>query len=184
MGTANIDIANIEPFLAQERTLNLVSHKHGEKGQIRLRLVFQPEIIAKSRKNTSTFTTAGRAMTTLGGLPVNAGKGVFHGVTGVFKRGGDKEVEEAAGVPLDLPTGQVSQPVGLSDLMQSAHTNFPAAENNGHAAVATNEPGTLRVTVLDAKDLPHHDVKPYATIRLGDKEFKTKHTGKTDSPEW
>ncbi|KAH9487059.1 hypothetical protein JR316_0001125 [Psilocybe cubensis] len=186
LGTAKIDLSDIEPFLAQERTLNLVSQKHGEKGQIRVRLVFQPEIIAKSRKNTSTFTTAGRAMTTLGGLPVNAGKGVFHGVTGVFKRsGGDKDVvEEAAGVPADLPTGQASQPVGVSDHMQSGHANFPSSESNGHAAVAINEPGTLRVTVLDAKDLPHHDVKPYATVRLGDKEHKTKHTGKTDSPEW
>ena len=53
--------------------------------------MFQPEIIVKSRKNTSTFSTAGRAMTQFGGLPVQAGKGVFHGVTGVFKGKGSKE---------------------------------------------------------------------------------------------
>ncbi|KAF8971456.1 C2 domain-containing protein [Flammula alnicola] len=182
LGTGKIELADLEPFEAQERLIHLVSDKHGDKGQIRLRFVFQPEIIAKSRKNTSTFTSAGRAMTSLGGLPASAGKGVFHGVTGVFKR--DKEPEEAAGVPPDLPTGQASQPVGVSPDMRVAAAAFPSTEALNGPSVATHEPGTLRVTVLDAKDLPHQDVKPYATIRVGDKEYKTKHTGKTNCPEW
>ena len=37
---------------------------------------------------------------------------------------------------------------------------------------------------MDAKGLTPHDIKPYATVRVGDKEFKTKHAGKTDTPEW
>jgi Ca2+-dependent lipid-binding protein len=179
LGVGNIDLTDIEPFEAQERLINLVTPKHGQKGQIRVRMVFQPEIIAKSRKNTSTFTSAGRAMTQFGGLPASAGRGVFHGVTGVFKR--DKEPEEPSGVPTGLPAGQNSQPVGVSDHPQMATAAFPSAENS---PPMTHEPGSLRVTVLDAKDLSHHDAKPYVTLRLGDKEIKTKHTAKTDTPQW
>lgn len=118
-------------------------------------------------------------MTQIGGLPVHAGKGVLHGVTGVFKRGDrDQEV-----VP-DLPTssGQASQPVGLSDSLDARGAAFPTTNNDNDGA--PTEPGTLRVTVLDAKDLSSHDSKPYAAIRIGDKEFKTKHVHKTATPEW
>ncbi|KAF9568534.1 tricalbin [Agrocybe pediades] len=182
LGVGKINLADIEPFQSQERVINLVSHKHGEKGQIQLRLMFQPEIIAKSRKNTSTFSTAGRAMTQLGGLPVNAGKGVFHGVAGVFKRGDKDSDDVQMAVPADLPAGQSSQPVGISDQMQTATAPFPT--NDVAQGPASHEPGTLRVTVLDAKDMSVHDAKAYVTLRLGDKEVKTKHTGKTGTPEW
>ena len=55
MGEAKIDVSDLEPFEAAERTLPLVHDKHGEEGSIQVRLMFQPEIIVKSRKNTSTF---------------------------------------------------------------------------------------------------------------------------------
>ncbi|KAJ3513052.1 hypothetical protein NLJ89_g3156 [Agrocybe chaxingu] len=181
LGSGRIDLADVEPFEAKEVLVNLSHTKHGEKGQIRLRLVFQPEIIAKSRKNTSTFSTAGRAMTTIGGLPINAGKGVFHGVAGVFKRDKDQDEDSPLAVPAELPQGQASQAAGLSDHMVAAHASFPSTENIN---AASTEPGSLRVTVLDVKDFTHTDVKPYATIRVGDKEYKTKHTGKTSTPEW
>jgi len=190
LGTTKIELADLEPFQAAERDLNLVSSKHGEKGQVRVRLVFQPEIIAKSRKNTSTFSTAGRAMTQFGGLPVSAGKGVLHGVTGVFKKG-HKEDDSLPSVP-DIPSrqtasGQASKPVEQSDTMGGNGAVFPSVNSKGSvdaAAPISRDPGALRVTVLGAKDLSSNDSKPYATIRVGDKEFKTKHAGKTTAPEW
>ncbi|KAJ7169501.1 C2 domain-containing protein [Mycena filopes] len=139
LGTAQIPLADFEPFEAVERTVDLVSSK-GHGGHVRVRLMFLPEIIAKSRKNTST-----------------AGKGVLHGVTGVFKKGPKEDDNHPPPVP-DIPSGQATLP--------------------------TSEPGTLRVTVLDAKDFASGDCKPYATIRLGDKEYKTKPTAKTATPEW
>ena len=204
-----------------ERVVNLVSAKHGEKGEVRLRLVFNPMIVAKSRKQTSTFSNATRAMTNIGTLPLSAGLGVFHGVTGVFKH---KEHEETTPVS---PSGQSPHAAGL-DLLhnvfkhkeheesvsssdQSPHavaasgnhvpvaaTTFPPGNGqsgnhvpvaattfpSGNGQSAAGEPGTLRVTVLDAKGLVPHDIKPYTTVRVGDKEFKTKHTGKKDTPEW
>jgi len=221
LGTGKIDLSTIEPFETVERVVNLVSPKHGEKGEVRMRLLFRPMIIAKTRKNTSTFTNAGRAMTSIGAIPLSAGLGVFHGVTGVFKR--DKEHEHEGMIP-DLPSEPSSHPTavshnaglgvfhgvtsvfkrdkeheheGMNTSLPSEPSSHPVAVSHNHVAVpatafpssesgqpAPIEPGTLRVTVLDAKGLVPHDIKPYTTVRVGDKEFKTKHTGKTDTPEW
>ncbi|KAJ7124724.1 C2 domain-containing protein [Mycena crocata] len=176
LGVAEIHLADFEPFEAIERTIDL-THKGQKGGHVRIRLMFQPEIIAKSRKNTSTFSTAGRAMTQFGGLPVSAGKGVLHGVTGVFKKGPKEEDFAPPPVP-DVPSGQASHPIGQPDVLRADASSF------SHEASSSSEPGTLRVTMLDAKDLSSGDSKPYATIRIGDKEYKTKPTHKTATPEW
>ena len=63
--------------------------------------------------------------------------------------------------------------------MTSGLTSFPSQDNT-----TSSEPGTLRVTVIDAKDLASSDVKPYVVVRVGDKEQKTKHASKTSTPEW
>ena len=189
LGSAKIDLEDIEPLIAINRTLVLSSEKRGNKGQIKISMVFQPEIIMKSRKGTSTFSAAGRTMTAIGSAPISAGKGVLHGVAGVFRRGKDSvdepnffglgtQPEPRAVVP-DIPGTQVSQPIGDGE-----HLGIPAAsDTNGHSA--SPEPGILRVSILEAKDLVGGlDVKPYAVVRIGEREFKTKHTGKTVAPEW
>jgi Ca2+-dependent lipid-binding protein len=176
LGAAQIPLADLEPFQSVERTFDLSSSK-GQSGHVRLRLMFMPEIIAKSRKNTSTFSTAGRAMTQFGGLPVHAGKGVLHGVTGVFKKGNKDEDSGPPPVP-EVPSGQASHPIGQPDTLRAD------AASMSHETLPSSEPGTLRVTVLDAKDLSSGESKPYATIRIGDKEYKTKPTHKTATPEW
>ena len=180
LGSCNIELESLEPFTAVERTVQLSSAKHGEKGEIRLRLLFTPEIIAKSRKNTSTFSTAGRAMTQIGHIPMGAGKGVIHGVTGVFKRRNSQSSGSSTGAP-DPPAGVVSKPVDYAD-PNAAAAAFPAAATNGNGH--NQEPGTLRVIVKDAKDLSTAEIKPYVVLRVGDKEHKTRHSGKTATPEW
>jgi hypothetical protein len=178
-------------------------------------MVFQPGIIMKARKSTSTFSTAGRTMTAIGSAPINAGKGVLQGVAGVFRRsedehnffglgslpepkalgvagifrrGKDSEDEhnvfgtqpepKAVAVP-DIQGTQVSQPVRDDERLGV----LSAADTNGHSAPPGS--GVLKVSILDAKDLVGGpDVKPYAVARIGEKEFKTKHTGKTVAPEW
>ena len=146
----------------------------------------------KSRKSTSTFSAAGRTMTAIGSAPISAGKGVLQGVAGVFRRGKDSEDEhsffgfssssasEPKAVAPNVPGTQVShQPVGEGERSAVA----TASDTNGQSA--PQEPGVLRVSILDAKDLTGGpDVKPYAVVRLGEKEFKTKHAGKTVAPEW
>ncbi|RXW22896.1 hypothetical protein EST38_g2942 [Candolleomyces aberdarensis] len=192
LGVGAINLADLEPFQVSEQNVALSTSKHGPKGHVRVRIVFQPAIIAKTRKNTSTLTTTGRALTQIGGLPVNAGKGVYHGVTGVFKRGNKNKGEGLSALPEPtlpavpaVPTGQASKPVGApNEELAPGIAPFPSEENGVLPVTSSNEPGTLRVTVLDAKDLATADWKPYATLRLGDREFKTKHTGKTSTPEW
>ena len=189
LGSAKIDLEDLEPFVATERTLTLSSEKRGHKGQVIISMVFQPEIIAKSRKNTSTFSAAGRTMTVIGNAPLNAGKGVFQGVAGIFKRGKESDDDffalgaqpEPKAVIPDKSGIQVSQSLGDGE-----HLVAPAVASSGVIGhTAPLEHGTLRVLVLDAKDLiGGSDVKPYAIVRIGDKEHKTKHAGKTVSPEW
>ena len=184
LGSGKIELAEIEPFQGTESVIHLTSPKYGQKGEIRIRLMFQPEIIAKSRKNTSTFSAAGRAMTQIGGLPVNAGKGVLQGVGGIFgkKEKGFAREDTPPPVP-NIPSGQASHPIDQPNtiLADAAPSVLPAAaDDNG----ASKETGTLRVTVIGAKDLAQNDVKPYCSLRIGDKEQKTKHANKTAAPEW
>jgi hypothetical protein len=213
-------LADIEPLEAAERTVVLHSEKRGFKGEIKISMVFQPEIIVRSRKSTSTFSAAGRTMTAIGSAPIYAGKGVLQGVAGVFRRGKDSDEEhtfnpgmqpepkavlqgvagvfrrgkdsdddhivfnpgmqpEPKAVP-DIPGTQVSRPVGDGD-----HLGVPSVSTGTDGHSGSSEHGTLRVSVLDAKDLVGGpDVKPYAILRVGEEVVKTKHTGKTVAPEW
>ncbi|KAI0706072.1 tricalbin [Cytidiella melzeri] len=190
LGATGIHLADIEPFVGVERELPLMHPKHGEKGRVHLRLMFQPEIIVKSRKNTTTFSTAGRAMTQIGNLPVGAGKGVIHGVTGVFRRvgvsGSDSEPDDAKASYKNIPAaGQASQALGaVGGPLDPAAAAMPNAIADGNVnGQQASEPGVLRVTIMDAKDLSTTEVKPYVTVRVGDKEQKTKHI-KSQTPEW
>ncbi|KDQ54885.1 hypothetical protein JAAARDRAFT_37997 [Jaapia argillacea MUCL 33604] len=197
LGTGKIELADVEPFVGVERAIPLTSDKHGEKGVVRVRLNFQPEIIAKTRKNTSTFSSAGRAMTQIGHMPVGAGKGVISGVRGVFAKdhgkgngNGNGHGTIAEEPSLGTAPGQSSEPVGpvagVDGAPATGVSTFPSNASMASLDSNKNEPGTLRVTIIDAKDLhsPGDTPKPYATIRVGDKEQKTKHTAKTISPEW
>ena len=150
LGIGKINLS-IEPLEAVEQVVKLVSSKHGEKGEVRLRLVFQPKIVAKTHKQTSTFSTAGRAMTqidtNIGVIPLRAGfkLGVFHGVTGLLKR---KEHKVMIPEVSDEIPHAADNHILDSDLPVAAATSLP---ENGQST--PSEPGTLRVAVLDAKGL-------------------------------
>ncbi|KAH9836496.1 C2 domain-containing protein [Rhodofomes roseus] len=197
LGSGKIDLTDIEPFESIERVIQLSLPKHGQKGSVRIRLLFQPEIIVKTRKNTSTFSAAGRAMTQIGHMPtgvvLGAGKGVAHvgsDIKGIFKskdhaKAQSYEVDSDRGSVVDLPAGQASQPInGQGSITAAAFPASPSLNGdsslNGHAS----DRGTLRVVVMDAKDMSMSDVKPYVVLRVGDKEHKTKHSHKTATPEW
>lgn len=194
MGTAKIDLGAIEPFHGIEKTISLVHDKHGDKGWIRVHMNFQPEIIVKSRAKTSTFSTAGRAMTQVGSLPLQAGKGVFHGVTRAFGRGGNGESHspEDDGVIIDVPemaSGQASKPVGAGGIGVGENVftgpgqtiSGAGGQGNGHLS----QPIIVKVTVLEAKDYnPSGDsLKPYVILKSGDKEHKTSHRPKSTGSE-
>ncbi|KAH7915157.1 C2 domain-containing protein [Hygrophoropsis aurantiaca] len=189
LGVGTINLADIEPFQATERII-LLTDKHGQKGQVHIRMTFRPEIIVKTRKNTSTFSAAGRAMTQFGALPMDAGKGVIHGVGSIFKKDSTRHAKDDDSLHVRTVSGQASQPVSQSQAMGENGPSAAAAAFPSMSGSATgnggppSDPGTLRVTILGAKDLSSGDIKPYAVVRIGDKEHKTKHTHKTATPEW
>jgi Ca2+-dependent lipid-binding protein len=80
LGTGIIDLTGLEPFEASEIDVPIQTIKHGSRGYVRVRLVFSPEMIMRSRKNTSTFSAAGRTLTSVGTAPIAVGKGVGKGV--------------------------------------------------------------------------------------------------------
>lgn len=179
LGTGSIDLVDLEPFQATDQVIKLISPKHGEKGQIRVNLLFTPKIIAKSRKNTSTFTSAGRTMTQIGALPVTAGKGVIQGVTGVFKRG-DRDQEPTKGIPIPPAPAAQALPVQTGTGTDQAQSLMNMSVDNVPAV--NQEPGLLRIVVENAT--LSYESKAYVVLRVGDKEVKTKHSTKTAHPEW
>ena len=195
LGLATIELADLEPFQSVERTVSLASSKHGEKGSIRIRLLFQPAFIMKSRKNTSTFSAAGRAMTQMGGLPLDAGKGVFQGVgsvsklaKGVFTGRKEKSSDEAT-LHDGTPSLQLTSPSNTVLATASGASALASGVNNGANGGLSRTPqtGLLKFVALGAKDLSLHgesSVKPYLSVRSGVDEHKTKHAGKTLTPEW
>jgi Ca2+-dependent lipid-binding protein len=190
LGHGTINLRDIEPFEAAEQTIQLSSEKHGAKGYVAIRLIFQPEIIVKSRKATSTFSSAGRAMTQIGSLPFGAGKGVVRGIGHVFKRDFGSS-HDKLDVPHAIPeaaAGQTSRSIGEHTADADTHvataSTLPSLGRTPSLSGPPSEPGTLRVTMMSAQDVSMTDTKPYALIRVGDKEFKTKHGIKTSSPEW
>lgn len=164
-----------------------------------MKFLFTPEIIARRRKQTSTFSTAGRAMTQIGGLPFAGVKEVGHGVGkvghtvgGVFRRDHAKKnsLDTSNGSSmLEAPSGQASAPLGATDNQSINGTAFPTKVGamDGGEMQLPSEPGVLRVGVMGAKDLPMNEgdtPKPYVILKIGDKEQKTKHAGKTVAPDW
>ncbi|WWD20758.1 hypothetical protein CI109_105235 [Kwoniella shandongensis] len=180
LGNGWIDLAALEPFEATELTLPVHTEKHGDKGTLHIRMLFQPEIIARARQSTTSFGTVGRVVTTVGGVPLGVGKGVIHGGGAVAmgkkdKSGKDVLMEEnepvasptgpvalgatvpnGAGAGYELPAGQTSIPTGEG--LDGAVPGSGVPESNattlpvgtGHAPT---EPGILGVTVIGAKDL-------------------------------
>ncbi|BGO92542.1 hypothetical protein NBRC10512_000461 [Rhodotorula toruloides] len=88
LGRAQIDLRDIEPFEPAERTVQLYDFKNTSQtaGTIRIRMVFQPGFIYRSRKATSTFS-AGRIGTTLGGGAMAVGGGLVGAGGAVGKAG-------------------------------------------------------------------------------------------------
>jgi len=80
LGVADIDLNLLEPFKLQEMNLVL----DGKSGTIRIRLLFKPAYITRSRQGTSTFSgtfaVPGKIVTGVAGAPI---KGVGLAASGI-----------------------------------------------------------------------------------------------------
>lgn len=125
-------------------------------------------------------------MTVLGGLPVSAGKGVLHGVTGVFKHRKDRDHKSSHDIPLipAHPTAPAAlQEATTTSSLESSLAGVPTKPSIDSTAPPSNEPGTLKVVVVNGT--LSDESKAYVVLRVGNKEVKTKHSAKaTQHPEW
>ena len=190
--------------MSVEKTVYLQHAKLGNKASIRLRFLFTPEVITKSRKPTSTFSTAGRAMTQIGAAPVGVSKsvvsgvgvgvGVVGGVVGknvmsLFKKEGSRAIAEEQLVQgvLSVSPDTASDPQLAQNGAASGSgvQSLPSPPFSGVNSMTL--PGTLRVEVVGGSDLTGGDgdlVKPYVIASVGETEQKTKHVSKTNNPVW
>jgi hypothetical protein len=155
-------------------------------------------VIARSRHKTSTFSTAGRVITTVGAVPMGVGKGAIKG--GAFVAGhaihGGGAVVGGVGHGIGTVGGFAGRKIGLIKkkdksgkevLVQAdADPNDPSAIAQAQALGGDGQEGTLGITVISGSGLVSKEgsgVKPYVVVKNGGKSHKTGH-GKGIEPEW
>ncbi|KAL3424867.1 C2 domain-containing protein [Phlyctema vagabunda] len=80
LGAADINLELLDPFKPQEYNLTL----DGKSGSVRLRLLFRPDYVTRSRQGSSTFSgtfaTPGKIVTGVAGAPIKGVGLAAHGV--------------------------------------------------------------------------------------------------------
>jgi len=125
LGGADINLDTLEPFKAQEVKLML----DGKSGSLRLRLLFRPDYVTRSKMGTSTFSgtfaTPGRIVTGVAGAPIKGATGIVHGVgkgASFIKRGftGRKKDGELSGLaesPVVINGGDTTPSIKRSSVL-------------------------------------------------------------------
>lgn len=136
LGGADINLDTLEPFKAQEVKLML----DGKSGTLRLRLLFRPDYVTRSRQGSSTFSgtfaAPGRIVTGVAGAPIKGATGIVHGVgkgASFIKRGftgRKKDDEQNTGSPsislAESPTINGADPVHSTVLKRSSMLAAPS----------------------------------------------------------
>jgi Ca2+-dependent lipid-binding protein len=149
LGAASINLEQLDPFKAQEVKLML----DGKSGTLRLRLLFRPDYVQRTRQGTSTLTgtfgAPARIMTGVASAPVRGGAAVAgvvgHGIgkgTSVFKRGfgGKKSVDLDGSTPQGSTANLSHVPSTTPSLvLNGGDTPVSRSTEDGGAA----EPGTV-----------------------------------------
>lgn len=200
LGKSSINLEILEPFQQQEVTLAL----DGKSGAIRLRMLFKPDYVVRSRQGSSTFSGTfavpgkvigapvkgvGKGAAFVGGGVVRAGTFLGRGFKRRKSRGanGDEEVERPessprASVAADTPVISVEQDGNTTPGKDSAanhnrHRSWGAQSFHSRLgdAAPTGETGTASISIVSADGFP-----PNTNLRvhvlLGKKELhKTDH---------
>ncbi|KAK4191774.1 putative tricalbin [Podospora australis] len=138
LGGADINLEQLEPFRGQEFKYTL----DGKSGSLRLRLLFTPDYVTRTRQGTSTltgtFAVPGRIVTGVAGVPLKGVTAVGHGVgkgASFLKRGfrsatnrKDDSDDEAVGSSSDIPiiTTNGPEPTPGMGVKRSTGLAFPA----------------------------------------------------------
>lgn len=188
LGGAAINLELLDPFQPQEITLGL----DGKSGSIRLRLLFKPDYVIRSRQGSSTFSgTFSSAPGKIVGAPVKGvgmvGGGVVkgasflrHGFKGKKSSSGESDVvvepeeltngdsmmtpRRAAPIIDGSPATPQTPPHSRSRSMGAASTASGVGGTPGRA-----EAGTASFTILSATGYP-----PSANVRVHIKQLSQK----------
>lgn len=115
LGEATINLDLLEPFKPQEIVLNL----DGKSGVLRLKMLFKPDYVTRSRQGSSTFSGTFAPAGKIVGAPVKGvgfvGGGVVKGAS--FLRHGFKSKSKGAGgdVSNGLPSPPAEEPITNGD---------------------------------------------------------------------
>ncbi|GKT83557.1 C2 domain-containing protein [Colletotrichum tofieldiae] len=163
LGAAEINLEQLDPFRPSESRLLL----DGKSGTVRLRMLFRPSYVTRTRQGTSTFSgtfaAPGRIVTGIAGAPIKVGSTVGHGVgrgasflkRGLFSRK-DDDSNDASSSFTEIPT--------IVENGNSPPAPTPASASserlsNGAASVHSVTPGspgsgTASFTVVSATGFP------------------------------
>jgi len=142
LGNADINLELLDPFKAQEYNLTL----DGKSGSVRLRLLFRPDYVTRSRQGSSTFSgtfaTPGKIVTGVAGAPIKGVGFAAHGVGkgASFIRHGfksKKKEDETNGTEMEAEDAKFANGGG-SGLRRSS--NLPPPSANSESPVTP--PGT------------------------------------------
>ncbi|KAL2257856.1 hypothetical protein VTK26DRAFT_9080 [Humicola hyalothermophila] len=198
LGGADIDLTLLEPFRAREFRYPL----DGKSGSLRLRMLFTPDYVTRTRQGTSTlagtFAVPGKIVTGVAGVPLKGVGVVGHGVgkgASLIKRGfrsirsdsssSSSDESSAADVPVittEAPAAGSKTPPGPANGGHSLHhtrTRSAGASSVRSALVPGASSGTASFTILSAAGFPHGADVYVAVSQIVGRDGQTKQVGKT-----
>ncbi len=188
LGGTDISLEQLEPFRAKEFKYNL----DGKSGVLRIRMLFTPDYVTRTRQGTSTlsgtFAVPGRIVTGVAGVPLKGVGAVGHGVgkgASFLIRGlrgkKDEESDESSKNSMDVPQITESPPESSPDTngglsLHSRNKSFGASSIHS-AMIPGASSGTASFTIVSSSGFPpSSDV--YITITQL-RDGKAKQVGKT-----
>ncbi|KAE8369882.1 C2 domain-containing protein [Aspergillus caelatus] len=182
LGGTHIDLRVLDPFQSQEVSLPL----DGKSGAIRLKMLFKPTYVMRSRQGSSTFSGTFATPGKIVGAPVkgvgfvggNVIKGATlgasflkRGITSRFHKDDSSSINEVAEDPEDtsqleapsvLVEGNIPPSSAQSNNLQHSRTRSVASHYSDRLGLAgKGDTGTATITVVSASDFP-----PSANVRV------------------
>ncbi len=199
LGGADVRLDQLEPFRAQEVRLPL----DGKSGVLRLRMLFTPDYVTRTRQGTSTlsgtFAVPGRIVTGVAGVPLKGVGAVGHGVgkgasfliRGLRGKKDDDSGDESSGgsggasaaemhVPRITTTDSPPESVAGSNgggFLHHARNKSIGASSVHSAIIPGASSGTASFTIVSASGYPP-STDVYVTVTQL-REGKSKQVGKT-----
>jgi Ca2+-dependent lipid-binding protein len=193
LGAAAIELEELEPFTAKEVTLPL----DGKSGVIRLKLLFKPSYVIRSRQGSSTFSGTFAVPGKIVGAPVkgvgfvggNVVRGasfVKHGLMSRFTKDKNEDNGSIIEEEKDRPTPSASIVDGSSspNTPQKEHSrNRSSASQFGDrlsvfGGVGGGDKGTANITLVSAANFPTNANLRISVRIIGPKGAKEVHKTK------